>query len=439
MLKYCEARKARLIIIPIRYRNPNAFHPGRYEDVWDPELEKYYVQNTIQLSSHVQILGDLKIVATARNPLSGLEALTMGKTTIVGHNQLEMRSCSRLKADHPVILISTGTVSEENYSDTKDGFKARGTHNNSAIVVEIDRANDLFHFRHVEADKHGSFYDIDGYWTRHGKSNHPVIVEALITGDEHAIMTDVDNMKAVYTGPGSIAKTLIPKRVYRHDILDSYAISHHHKDKFFLNVMKRDGGWDNLEDELRMTKEYIEHTSTFLGEGAVNYIVGANHNDHLLKWLECPRASLSVTNARIYTQLRSLMLQDSEPKQIPFNVPDPFKLWFNSTPTKSSVEFISRNESHKVRGIELAMHGDVGPNGSRGSLVSLSKTGTPCVIGHSHSPGIEKQCYQVGTSTPMRLEYNHGLTSWMNTHCVIYPNGKRQLLNVIKGKWRLES
>lgn len=89
-------------------------------------------------------------------------------------------------------------------------------------------------------------------------------------------------------------------------------------------------------------------------------------------------------------------------------------------------------------GIELSLHGDQGPNGARGSLKNLRRIGTKAIIGHSHSPGIDEGGMQVGTSTRLRLEYNHGPSSWLNTHAVIYDNGKRSLINIIKGKWRLQ-
>jgi hypothetical protein len=59
------------------------------------------------------------------------------------------------------------------------------------------------------------------------------------------------------------------------------------------------------------------------------------------------------------------------------------------------------------------------------------------IIGHSHSPGIDGGCYQTGTSTPLRLDYNKGPSSWLNCHCVLYANGKRSLLPIIDGEWRL--
>jgi hypothetical protein len=88
-----------------------------------------------------------------------------------------------------------------------------------------------------------------------------------------------------------------------------------------------------------------------------------------------------------------------------------------------------------IEGIEIGYHGDRGPNGARGSRNAFSKIGVKTVIGHSHSPGIRDGAYQTGTSSRLKLEYNSG-PSWLHTHCVIYPNGKRSLINIIDGKWR---
>ena len=84
------------------------------------------------------------------------------------------------------------------------------------------------------------------------------------------------------------------------------------------------------------------------------------------------------------------------------------------------------------------MHGDRGPNGARGSIKNLRRIGVKSIIGHSHSPGIDEGAYQNGTSTRLRLGYNVGPSSWLNAHTVVYANGKRSLINIIDGKWRLE-
>jgi hypothetical protein len=83
------------------------------------------------------------------------------------------------------------------------------------------------------------------------------------------------------------------------------------------------------------------------------------------------------------------------------------------------------------------MHGHYGPNGSRGNLKSFRRIGVKSVTAHEHSPGIDEGAYRVGTSTPLSRGYTHGPSNWLNTHALIYPNGKRTLINIIDGRWRL--
>jgi len=120
---------------------------------------------------------------------------------------------------------------------------------------------------------------------------------------------------------------------------------------------------------------------------------------------------------------------------------DPFASWMKQNlpnSLKKRITFLARDESFRIHGIELCLHGDRGLNGARGSAKSLSKIGAKIVIGHSHTPCIEKGAYQVGTSTRLNLEYNRdGPSSWLNTHCIIYKNGKRALINIINGRWRI--
>ena len=71
----------------------------------------------------------------------------------------------------------------------------------------------------------------------------------------------------------------------------------------------------------------------------------------------------------------------------------------------------------------------------RGTRLNRRRIGAKTIIGHSHSPGIEEGCYQAGTSTNLRLEYNLGPSSWLNAHVVLYGNGKRAILPIIDGLW----
>ena len=97
---------------------------------------------------------------------------------------------------------------------------------------------------------------------------------------------------------------------------------------------------------------------------------------------------------------------------------------------------LSRDESFTLGGVELGMHGDVGPNGARGSIgicVALAREASSA----TRRPGIDEGCYQTGTSSRLRLEYTHGASGWLNTHCLLNADGKRQLINVIDDSWRL--
>jgi hypothetical protein len=90
-----------------------------------------------------------------------------------------------------------------------------------------------------------------------------------------------------------------------------------------------------------------------------------------------------------------------------------------------------------VEGIECGLHGHYGANGGKGGLKSFARIGVKTITAHAHTPGIEEGAYRVGTSTKLTRGYTHGPSSWLQTHCLIYPNGKRTLINIIDGKWRL--
>ncbi|HET8686678.1 MAG TPA: hypothetical protein VFM18_08440, partial [Methanosarcina sp.] len=75
---------------------------------------------------------------------------------------------------------------------------------------------------------------------------------------------------------------------------------------------------------------------------------------------------------------------------------------------------------------------------AKGSIQNLSKLGEKAIVGHSHSPGILGGCWQVGTLSKIDLDYTSGASGWIHTNCIIHENGKRQMINVINGKWRKE-
>jgi len=116
---------------------------------------------------------------------------------------------------------------------------------------------------------------------------------------------------------------------------------------------------------------------------------------------------------------------------------DPLAAIFPSVVDMDGIRVLRTGEKFALRGITLDMHGDRGPNGSRGSIVNLRDIGVKSVIGHAHSPGIDEGCWQVGCSCVLVQDYTEGApSSWLNAHVLLHDDGKRQMLFVIDGRWR---
>jgi hypothetical protein len=210
-------------------------------------------------------------------------------------------------------------------------------------------------------------------------------------------------------------------------------VNPHHAGNPFVAVAKRANGTDVAEDEVRRALCFVDSCTP---KQTLSVIVPSNHDDFLRRWLLSNDWKKDPVNARFYLQTALAMVEQalagSEAEKL-----SPFaylaKQFFQE---HDNVKVLGNDESFTTAGIELGMHGDRGPNGARGSRLNLRRIGIKSIIGHSHSPGIEEGCYQVGTSTRLRLGYTSGPSSWLNTHAVIYPNGKRSLINIIDGEWR---
>jgi hypothetical protein len=417
---YCDFNDATLLIIPIKNLSEiNSAYPS--------SISKYFIENNIKLHPKLKVLASLNISPSLEYPLSGLAPLSKGDSIIIGHNQLQMATLPVQPNDHPVIMTTTGTLSNRNYTETKQGYKADFNHAHAAVVVELD--DDIFHIRHINFDGKG-FYDFEKYYT--SKILFPKNpVSAIVTGDEHVTFSDIDVREATY-GEDGIVSLLKPTYLVRHDVLDCFSVSHHHKNNLLTKFKKWNDGTNIIHDELFETIKFIVDTTP---TETTNIIVSSNHNDHLKKWLNECDIRHEPWNAITYHYLMFKMLSEVADGN---EMPNPFELYSAEYFAKNNcdVDFIGRTKSFKLNDVELALHGDVGANGSKGNIKQFAGLPTKTIIGHSHSPGITHGAYQVGTSSTLQLEYNIGPSSWMNTHCILYANGKRQLINIINGRWR---
>lgn len=440
---YLKERNAELMVIPYRYRNPTSIWSDMNKDNewWDHRIEEYLVDKQIKLNNNIRMMGNIKIQPTAVSPLTGFETYTGESSAIFGHPSIQLKSIPTPAKSMPKILSTTGSITKPNYTDSKAGHKGEFHHCYSAAIVEID--GDAFYNRHIHAQSDGSFYDLDRYYTATG-SRKIDSIPALITGDIHAVFHDDLVEKATYTDENSIMNTLNPNSWVIHDLEDFYSRNHHHRDNDILAFGKHHfKRRDNVEDSLQISADFVDKHSR---PNMENIIVRSNHDEAFDRWLKEADPKKDPENAVFYHYMKYHQYKNVVETPTSYETIDAFEFWCKNPESGRGLEnientvFLSRDEKHPkrtIKGIEIGYHGDEGPNGSRGSLMNLSKIGPKLVIGHSHTPGIQHGTYQVGVSARTDLEYASGPSSWLHTHCLIYPDGHRTLIHIVKGKWRL--
>lgn len=440
---YCKVNDAELVVLPIRYLNPSMLQQS--DTVWyDDLLVPHLVENNFELwrtfalqnptEALIRVLGNIKVQATNEHPLSGVDGLSQGATVIIPHPQVALKTLPRQRSQkYPAIAVTTGAVTEKNYSETKSGFKAGFNHSFSAVVIEQGEANSFI--RHLNFDGSG-FYDLDYYyWT--DSSVRVQEPKALVTGDSHVIFHDEEVLNATFGSVDSICKVLRPEVIVRHDILDLFSRSHHTKSDHFLNYAKHHGDLaqaqiNNVQVELNQVIDFLNKTTPRDSE---NIIVFSNHHSHLKRWLQETNPKEDPENAAFYHWMSYQVLSNTKAEGTEIVIPDPFKLYCEgrlNVPTK----FLGESESCMIENIEVGMHGHLGVNGSKGGPKVFSNAPMKSVVGHTHSPQIDKGVFCVGTSSRFDLPYVKGLSSWDHAHCIIHNNGKRQMIFIRNGKWR---
>ena len=433
---YARYLDATLIVLPVRYKNVNAYSTREeFEEEYiryPAKIQKYIINERIKLHPELTLMCDVRVVATAADPLTGMENLAHQASAIYGHAQIRLRTVATPRNENAIVLSTTGSISEKNYSKSKRGEIARFNHAYGAIIIEMDGKD--YHHRHITGCNDGSFMDLRSEM-RDGKRYVSKTIEALTTGDEHSLFFDQDVLNATYKDKNSIVNYLKPEYIVRHDVLDFYAGSHHDLGNDFIQYKKWCEGLADVEKELKQCCQHIDDTTPNF---AMNVIVDSNHNRHFTRWLiENPRTAMTQMNAEIYHYMKWRMLKGIREHENN-EVPDPFRLYCEDGHLKSidNTLFADPDKGFIRSGIDLGQHGDVGANGSRGNANAFAKSSYKSTIGHVHSPEIKRGTFVVG-KCPKKLHYERGLSSHMNTHCVQYRNGQRTLINIINGKWAL--
>lgn len=431
--RYCEHNNATLIVIPTRYKNPTSMWTSQEEGAewWAAEITPHLLNTRVELCENLVLLGDIRIQPTATRPTSGLETFTGGKSAVIGHPKLELVTIATPQNALPKVMMTTGSITQRNYTDSRAGKKGEHHHTYAATVIEI--SGNHFYFRQINASDDGKFYDIDTLYTPNGVEAGQR-VSGLVLGDLHHRFVDEGVVKATFSSRRSIINATQPEHVVYHDVMDFYSQNHHHRGKVFTRIAKHKAGRSKVEDEINELAQFIDQQTK---EGQKVIFVPSNHPDALARWVEETDWRSDPENAEFYLETAHVMSASARMGQSGAEHVDPFAHWMRKKlKCVDQCHFPERDESYQIEGIEVSFHGDRGPGGARGSIRGFGKIGVKTIIGHSHTPGIMDGVYQVGTSSKLRMEYNTGPSSWLNCHALIYPDGKRTLISIIDGRWR---
>lgn len=415
IVAYAEHIKAGLHIVSGRYKNPTSVFTDAKHEEWVDEVIPYLDANRHNLHSHLQVLSDLKISPTASTPLSGLNGITELESCIVGHPRQHLKSLPVLDGYCNKLLMSTGACTIENYTDSKSGKKGEFHHSVGAIIIELDGED--FHLRHISADEDGNFYDLI-YKVKDGQViENTEGAEFAVLGDLHLQYEDTDAL----TSALSLLDVMKPSHVVCHDIFNGHSISHHERrNPFILMQRELDGSW-NLDHEIDYMMEWLDknkHRNLIIARG--------NHEDHLDQWL-VNSDWRKDNNKYQYFKYGSILAENKAPKGIiPYLIDERYK---------GEIKTLGLDESYRVLGWELSIHGHVGASGSRGSHTQYKNLNTKNVTAHGHHPHKEDGHVSVGTLTQLRLGYNKGLSNWIHGLVLGYPNGKVQIINIINNKY----
>ncbi len=426
---YCKRKKAMLLVLPCS--DPASNRKNKWS--LDYRLSKAsIVFRDVKLNDKV-FLSTIKLSAKHINPLTGLSRIGQRSGSFIYASPkqfLEYVATSNEKKI-PRALMTTGAITKpqyetERYMSERTASIADHDHQIGAIVVEI-KDKKRFFFRQLQMEsKNGSFIDLD---TKYFADGRIIKSEAALVqlGDYHVGDTDPAAKK--------IAKELCdlmqPDYLTVEDFFNGHSINHHEEKMRITQAKKAELGLNVLETELKLCSKELSEILSW--ENFDNLIVKyGNHEDFLKRYLESGSYVEQPQNHKVAVKLANAMFDGKMPFE--FAMRELF-----SIKEQDYIKFLTVNDSFKINGIENGAHGHLGANGSRSpGLAGVEKCYGSANVGHTHSAGILRNVFRVGTSSYLKVSYNDGPSSWTQTHLIQHPNGSRQLINCIDGEFYLK-
>ncbi|KFH18446.1 hypothetical protein IB60_17220 [Brucella abortus LMN1] len=418
---------------------PKAVKRGRFnrrranEELWyAPEAEPYIVDESVELAPGLVWCGEQNILPTARHPLTAFEDYNGRKSNIVPHAKIAMESVASMADEGTKFNYSTGTVTQRNYIQKRAGILAEQKHAYGALLAEVD-ADGNWWVRQLVIDEDDSVMDVgpsgcSGIRVQAGLVKEEQVVAGINWGDAHAAEMDLW-VRELCWGEGGMLDELRPAYQFMNDIFSMRSRGHHELKDFHRSYSKHVQDEETVEDEVRLTADLIREAHRDFCETVV---VPSNHDRHLERWLNEADFRKDPVNAKYFCRLQYQVLDAMDRGDHDFNVLE-WALVKAGCPKEA--RFLGLDESFLVMGVENGLHGDLGPNGSRGSTRALTKLGRPVNKGHDHTAAIRDGVYSAG-SCSLSFPYMKGPNSHSVSHIVTYWNGARAIVTMWGGRWR---
>jgi hypothetical protein len=401
-----------LHVIPFLYHNPTSLKNDAKDPWWASQVLDHLDLVRHEIHDTLTVMADIRIQPTAEDPVGNVQVLSGAKSCIFAHTKQQMLSIPVLEGQHRKIAFTTGAVTSENYTPTIAGKKGEFHHQYGFVIVEHDDDNDAVYVRQVPMRADGTFCDLVH---RCDPVNGVTMNEeavALVLGDLHIGEHDQNAVEAVLP----LAKAVACRYLVLHDLFNGASVNPHERKDPFLRAERFDAGETNLQDEITAMIDYITWLKiNFLGSQIV--AVRSNHDDMLDRHLKSEDWKSDVQNARAYMKYSLAVLEGKAPKGvIPYVIGE----------EHPDVVCLGLDESFQPGAYELAHHGHIGANGSKGTYKQYARFSAKTIIGHSHAPVRHHGCIQVGTSTRLRVRYNTGASSWRHCHAIEHTCGTAQ-------------
>lgn len=457
--RYAEYLGYELVVLPIKY--------GPIKTVYQKELDKRVLTSTFdeRLMGHMlfedTLLADGMVnlnTMRLRPTLMSFISAAIGQrgyntSQIFAAPKLELMHLPRLMHDYPKAVMTTGAVTNPNYSvdnlgqQDRTGAIAAAEHTYAAIILEFS-GRKTFHYRQLLSTATGEFYDIDPvrggalFVTPEKVEHRPNGVDTAYLGDYHSGKTH-PLVREVTFGDGGMLQKLQPKNVILGDIFDGDSISHWDQSSASRTAYKGVMGTNSVKAELTFMLSELRWMHQQLPKTKL-HAIASNHNEFLLRYMENKWWVDEPQNiafcAQMFSELQEALVARS-PESHDILVQDPINFWidrhapFVKTHARQDVLMLPAGRDSK--NINCSFHGDVGPGGQRSAtLKSYRQWNQWVIVGHSHSAAILGPVWRVGTCTHLTEHYVNGpRTPWTHTHALIYSNGQRQLINIINGSW----